>query len=253
MLVLRPGFEPGSATREAAILNRTILPEPLNWSTSHFILRYIATSFLLSIVPAVLFSFFNKLRCDYARIDGLSDVDACLKIYKRLLLLVSDKLPTPEFQKRIELYQTTKTVNSTKYGKISIEETKDVILRFPKDQRLSSIIESFNPLVSWVYVKVLGDLSFDNAAAVLETLRHVLRLNRERAIQLRIYPTLFERLAAKIPQEEIDQLYHEYLEEVIEQKSGELQHVRSRLLDAELSAIGRLRQWLGTTFVTLFR
>ena len=26
-LVLRPGFEPGSATREAAILDRTILPE----------------------------------------------------------------------------------------------------------------------------------------------------------------------------------------------------------------------------------
>ena len=27
-LVLRPGFEPGSAAREAAILDRTILPEP---------------------------------------------------------------------------------------------------------------------------------------------------------------------------------------------------------------------------------
>ena len=26
-MVLRPGFEPGSATREAAILDRTILPE----------------------------------------------------------------------------------------------------------------------------------------------------------------------------------------------------------------------------------
>jgi hypothetical protein len=27
-MVLRPGFEPGSAAREAVILNRTILPEP---------------------------------------------------------------------------------------------------------------------------------------------------------------------------------------------------------------------------------
>ena len=27
ILVLRPGFGPGSATREAAILDRTILPE----------------------------------------------------------------------------------------------------------------------------------------------------------------------------------------------------------------------------------
>ncbi len=30
VLVLRPGFEPGSATREAAILGRTILPEQLS-------------------------------------------------------------------------------------------------------------------------------------------------------------------------------------------------------------------------------
>ena len=28
VLVLRPGFEPGSVAREATILNRTILPEP---------------------------------------------------------------------------------------------------------------------------------------------------------------------------------------------------------------------------------
>ena len=29
-MVLRPGFEPGSAAREAAILDRAILPEPQN-------------------------------------------------------------------------------------------------------------------------------------------------------------------------------------------------------------------------------
>jgi signal transduction histidine kinase len=178
-------------------------------------------------------------------LDGLSDVDACLKIYKRLLIVVSGKLPPQEFQRRIALYQTTKTVKSTKYGEISIEATKNEINRFPKDQRISSIIESFNPLVSWVYENVLGDLTADNAA-ILENLKRVLRLNREKAIQLRIYPTLLERLTAKIPKEEIEQLYHEYLEEVIEKKSGELQQVRSRLLEAErLSAIGRTATMVG--------
>jgi len=178
-------------------------------------------------------------------LNGLSDVDACLKIYKRLLLLVSDKLPMSEFQKRLALYQATKTVKSSKYGEVSIEETKSTINRLPKDQRLSAIIESFNPLTSWVYSKVIGSSSCDNIV-VLENLKHVLRLYRERAIQLRIYPTLLERLAAKVPKAEMEQLYNEYLEEVIELKSGELQQVRTRLLEAErLSAIGRTTTMVG--------
>jgi signal transduction histidine kinase len=178
-------------------------------------------------------------------LDGLNDVDACLKIYKRLLLLVSDKLPTQEFHRRIALYQTTKTLKTTKYGEISIKATEEAIHRFPKDQQLSSIVESFNPLTSWAYSKVLSAPSVD-AAVVLENLKHVLRLNREKAMQLRIYPTLLERLAAKIPKEEIEQLYHEYLEEVIEKTSGELKQVRSRLLEAErLSAIGRTAAMVG--------
>lgn len=91
----------------------------------------------------------------------------------------------------------------------------------------------------------MGDLSFDNSA-VLENLKHVLRLNREKAINLRIYPTLLERLAAKIPKDEIEQVYHEYLEDVIEKTSGELKQVRSHLLEAErLSAIGRTTAMVG--------
>jgi signal transduction histidine kinase len=55
-----------------------------------------------------------------------------------------------------------------------------------------------------------------------------------------------ERLAAKIPKEDIEQLYHEYLEELIEQKSGELKQVRTRLLESErLSAIGRTTAMVG--------
>ncbi|MCW4033742.1 MAG: ATP-binding protein, partial [Candidatus Bathyarchaeota archaeon] len=177
-------------------------------------------------------------------LDGLSDVDACLKIYKRLLMLVSHKLPIQKFQRKILFYQTTKTVNTTKYGEISIEETKAAVNQFPKDQRISSVIESFNPLVSWVYETVLSTSAVYDE--LLDNLKLALRLNRERAVQLRIYPTLLERLAAKIPKEDIEQLYHEYLEEVIEQKSGELKQVRSRLLEAErLSAIGRTTAMVG--------
>jgi len=177
-------------------------------------------------------------------LDRLTDVDACLKIYKRLLLLVSLKLPIQKFQKKILLYQATKTVNSTKYGEISIEATKDAVNQFPKDQRLSSVIESFNPLVSWVYETVLSTPAVDDE--LLDNLKLALRLNRERAVQLRIYPTLLERFAAKIPKEDIEQLYHEYLEELIEQKSGELKQVRTRLLESErLSAIGRTTAMVG--------
>jgi signal transduction histidine kinase len=178
-------------------------------------------------------------------LNGLNDVEACLKIYKRLLLAVSDKISPKEFQKRLALYRTTKTIKLTKYGEISIEATKKAILHFPKDQQLFSIIESFNPLTSWVYSKVLGDSSFVSVAA-LENLKQVLRLNRERAIRLRIYPTLLESLAAKIPKEEIEHLYHEYLKEEINHKSVELQKVRSRLCETErLSAIGSTTRMVG--------
>jgi hypothetical protein len=49
-LVLRPGFEPGSAAREAAILDRTILPEP------HFILAVTKLYFLLNFKICVFFT-----------------------------------------------------------------------------------------------------------------------------------------------------------------------------------------------------
>jgi signal transduction histidine kinase len=178
-------------------------------------------------------------------LDGLTDVYACLKIYKRLLLLVSHELPIQKFRRKILLYHATKTIKSTEYGEISIESTNEAVNQFPKDQRVSSIIESFNPLVSWVYETVLNQMSVDDFD-ILKNLKLVLRLNREKAIHLRIYPTLLERFAAKIPKEDIEELYHEYLEEVIEQKSGELQQVRSRLLEAErLSAIGRTTAMVG--------
>lgn len=177
-------------------------------------------------------------------LEKLIDVEACLKIYKRLLLVISDKILLPDFQKKLATYQSTKSVKVTKYGEISIEETKEEIYRLPKDQRLSAIIESFTPLTSWIYSRLLSNSAVGDVA--LEKLKHVLRLNRETAIELRIYPTLLERLAAKVPQGEIEQLYHDYLEELIELKSDELQEVRDRLLEAErLSAIGRTTAMVG--------
>jgi signal transduction histidine kinase len=188
--------------------------------------------------------YLHQLEADKS-LDGLTDVEICLKIYKRLMLVVADKLNSQALQKKIALYQTTKTIKTTKYGEVSIEETKKTILQFPKDQRLFSIIESFNPLVSWVYANVLTNMAEDNVAT-LARLQQVLRLNRDHAIRLRVYPTLLELLAAKIPIKEIEELYHDYLESVIEQTSGELKQVRTRLLEAErLSAIGRTTAMVG--------
>ncbi len=177
-------------------------------------------------------------------LDNITDFEACLRIYKRLLLVVSDKISLPDFRNKLATYHSAKSISVTKYGEISIEATKDEINRLPKYQRLASIVESLTPLTSWVYSKLISN-SLDSGL-VIENLKHVLRLNKERAIELRIYPTLLERLAAKVPQDEVEQLYHEYLEELIELKSDELQEVRKRLLESErLSAIGRTTTMVG--------
>jgi signal transduction histidine kinase len=177
-------------------------------------------------------------------LEKINDFEACLKIYKRLLLVVSDKISLTDFQNKLATYQSAKSIVVTKYGEISIETTKEDINRLPKDQRLSSIVESLTPLTSWAYSKLIDNSS--DGDRIVENLKHVLRLNRERAIKLRIYPSLLERLAAKVPQDEVEQLYHEYLEELIELKSDELQEVRKRLLESErLSAIGTTTAMVG--------
>jgi len=177
-------------------------------------------------------------------LDNVNDFEACLKIYKRLLLVVSDKISLTDFQNKLAIYHSTKSIIVTKYGEISIEKTLEEINHLPKNQRLASIVESLTPLTSWIYSRLIDNSSDDNL--VFENLKHVLRLNKERAIELRIYPTLLERLTAKVPQSEVEQLYHEYLEELIELKSDELQEIRNRLLESErLSAIGRTTAMVG--------
>jgi hypothetical protein len=44
--VLQPGFEPGSVTREATILDRTILPEHL------FVVAYILRSLFINLLSS---------------------------------------------------------------------------------------------------------------------------------------------------------------------------------------------------------
>ena len=179
-------------------------------------------------------------------LDDLNDVDACLKIYKRILLLVSDIIrSSDDLKKRTSMYYATKTVKITDYGEVLIHDIERLISRVPKEERLAILIESFNSFTSWVYEKILSDPSFDTAN-ILEKLHLVLTLNKKKADELNIYHTFLGRLATRIPKTQIHRFYSDYLEELVETRTDELKDVQKRLFESErLAAIGETAAMVG--------
>ncbi len=179
-------------------------------------------------------------------LENLNDVDACLKIYKRILLLVCDIIRSSnELKKRTSMYYATKTVKVTEYGEVLIYDTEHLVSKVPKEERLVIIIESFNSLSSWVYERILNDPNFDTQE-ILENLHLVLSLNRKKADELNIYHTFLGRLATRIPKTQIHRFYSDYLEELVESRTGELRDVQKRLLESErLAAIGETAAMVG--------
>lgn len=179
-------------------------------------------------------------------LENLNDVDACLKIYKRILLLVSDFIRSSnELKKRTSMYYATKTVKVTEYGEVLIYGTEHLVSKVPKEERLAIIIESFNSLASWVYENILTNSDIDTQG-ILENLHLVLTLNRKKADELNVYQTFLGRLATRIPKTQIHKFYSDYLEELVESKNGELRDVQKRLLESErLAAIGETAAMVG--------
>jgi hypothetical protein len=65
--VLRPGFEPGSAAREAVILNRTILPEP---KLVYFLLTFpVYSHFVRVTVSHIVKACLDQLRLLFQRLS----------------------------------------------------------------------------------------------------------------------------------------------------------------------------------------
>ena len=189
--------------------------------------------------------FLGKIAEDKS-LEDLDDIDACLKIYKRILLTIVNKIEAKdEFRETLSKYYVAQGMEITDYGEVSIKRVKDYVQKIPEDQRLPLIIESFNSILSWVYGKILSNADED-IEEILSRLRLVLTLNKERATDLGVYPTLLGTLATKIPKAQVHKLYSDYLEELIEERTRELKEAQKRLIDSQrLAAIGEAAAMVG--------
>jgi len=155
-------------------------------------------------------------------LDSFDAVDACLKLYKRLLLLVTDEIQSlPDFKKRLMMYYATGNVKITEYGEILMHDVREKTRDLPEEERLSILIESFNSFVSWVYEKILFRRDAD-VQTILNRLHRILLLNK------------------------IQRMYSELLEELVETRTSELREAQKRLLYAErMAAIGETAAMVG--------
>ncbi|MCZ2808243.1 MAG: ATP-binding protein [Candidatus Bathyarchaeota archaeon] len=179
-------------------------------------------------------------------LQEFDDIDACLKLYKRILLPIMDTIQTnTDIREQFSRHPLTKALTITDYGEISLNRVTDQVLKTPKAQRLPFIIGNFNPILSQIYENVLSDPNIDNTK-MLETLRLVLTLNREKATDLGVYPTLLGTLATKIPRTQIYKLYSDYLEEMVQEKTKALEEAQEKLLDTQrLAVIGEAAAMVG--------
>ena len=179
-------------------------------------------------------------------LEEMDDAEACLKIYKRILLLVADDIKdSVDARKRLAMYYATKNVKISEYGEISMRGVKESINEAPKEERVPLLIESFNSFISWAYEKVLTIPGYD-VQTLLERVHKTLFLNKVKAVDLNILHTFLERLAARIPRIQVQQLYSGYLEELVEERTDRLKETQKRLLKTErMAAIGETAAMVG--------
>jgi signal transduction histidine kinase len=150
-----------------------------------------------------------------------------------------------DISEQFSKYPFIKALTVTDFGEISLNGVTDQVLKTSKTQQLFFIIGNFNPILSQIYENVLSGPNIDNTK-MLETLRLVLTLNREKATDLGVYPTLLGTLATKIPRTQIYKLYSDYLEEMVQEKTKALEEAQEKLLDTQrLAAIGEAAAMVG--------
>ena len=176
----------------------------------------------------------------------LDDVEACLRVYKRILLPIIDKIQSvAELRKKLSRCHVDDAIDISDYREISIKKVKDRGLRAPRDQLVPLFIERFNSFVSSVYEELLMDPQAD-VEGILDKLKLVLKLNKETADALGVYHTLLGKLATKIPETQIHRLYSGYLEELVEERTRELKEAQKSLLKSQrLAAIGEAAAMVG--------
>jgi len=179
-------------------------------------------------------------------LNELDDIEACLRIYKRILLPIMDRIQTSEkFRDKLSEHHITEATRVSDYGEISIEGVKERLLRVPRVERVPIAIERFNSVLSVAYEELLMDPNAD-VEGILEKLMLVLTLNKDRAIALGVYPTLLGTLATKIPKAQIHELYSDFLEELVEERTRELKEAQDSLLKSQrLAVIGEAAAMVG--------
>jgi len=176
----------------------------------------------------------------------LDDIEACLKIYKRVLLPIKDQIKAnKKLRNRLSKHCDINAAKITDYGGISVREAKKELLRIPKKERLSFAVDRYNSILSQVYDVILTDTSA-GAEDILRKLRLVLTLNKDKAMEIGVDPTLLGKLATTIPQMHIYRLYSSSLEELVEERTRELKVAQENLLKSQrLAVIGEVAAMVG--------
>ena len=150
-----------------------------------------------------------------------------------------------DFGSNISKHNITEVMRISKYGEISIKTSKERKLGTTKNKEIPVLVEMFNSFLSWVYEKLIMDPTSD-VESVLDNLKMVLKLNKVKADDLGVYPTLLGMLATKIPKTQISRLYSDYLEELVEEKTRELKVAQENLLKSQrLATIGEAAAMVG--------
>jgi len=176
-------------------------------------------------------------------LESVNDLDACLRIYKRILLpLIHPLRKRMDLPKLLSKHPATQGLALTEFDGVSVNVIRDWALRETEDQRIPLIVEGFNGFLSWVCERLLSDPSVD-MVEVLGKIRRVLSLNRDRAKELGVYSSLLETLVKAIPQSNIYDFYLEYLEEEVEERTRRLEENKRKyrsLVETEKDLIYRL-------------
>lgn len=179
-------------------------------------------------------------------LGGLEAWDACLKIYKRILYPIIERIhDNPQFRNKLSEHELTDLVRVSDYGEISILRAREWLPTNPRDREITFVIQRFNSFLVWVYGELLR-LPNTDVEEILEELNTVLKLNKEEAVILGVYPSLLGVLATRIPRTNVHVLYSDYLEELVEERTRALKEAQESLLKSQrLVAIGEAAAMVG--------
>jgi hypothetical protein len=137
--------------------------------------------------------------------------NACIRIYKRMLLAAADNINKnlgDTFIRRALMHDLTSHLDFTYFdrGLILSGKIEKEVMEISEEERLSRIKESFNTLFAWL-CESLKKTSEEEFKIVLHEMKTVLWLNREKAKELNVKKSLLETLSRTLPSEDLKIFY----------------------------------------------